>query len=196
MPSPQTKPRRIVALLLALGLLYAGRKLDSWPPLCQFVLNAQGPLSLYVSDDSGATGREDYDRKRSLSAATEAVSGIGDQAYWQADIAQFHVMLGDTHVFVGFGGTPTPAGAITLPAEPVTEDVVEIRVPVLDRPGVLAEVTTLAGELDVNIYDFEIAHSAEGDRGVLLVVVPAESADLVRGGLLARGYRPSVQRVG
>jgi hypothetical protein len=89
----------------------AGRKLDSWPPLCQFALNAQGPLSLYVSDDSGATGREDYDRKRSLSAATEAVSGIGDQAYWQPDIAQFHVMLGDTHVFVGFGGTPTPDGA-------------------------------------------------------------------------------------
>jgi prephenate dehydrogenase len=89
------------------------------------------------------------------------------------------------------------AARVNLPSRvPRPEDVVEIRVPVLDRPGVLAEVTTLAGELDVNIYDFEIAHSAEGDRGVLLVVVPAESADLVRGGLLARGYRPSVQRVG
>jgi prephenate dehydrogenase len=89
------------------------------------------------------------------------------------------------------------AARVNLPSRvPRPEDVVEVRVPVPDRPGVLAEVTTLAGELDVNIYDLEIAHSAEGDRGVLLVVVAAGDADLVRGGLLARGYRPSVQRVG
>jgi prephenate dehydrogenase len=79
---------------------------------------------------------------------------------------------------------------------PRPEDVVEVRVPVPDRPGVLAEVTTLAGELDVNVYDLEIAHSPEGDRGVLLVVIDARHADLVRGALLARGYRPSVQRLG
>ena len=89
------------------------------------------------------------------------------------------------------------AARVNLPSRvPKPEDVVEVRVPVPDRPGVLAEVTTLAGELDVNIYDLEIAHSAEGDRGVLLLVVAAEHADLVRGGLLARGYRPSLQRVG
>jgi prephenate dehydrogenase len=89
------------------------------------------------------------------------------------------------------------AARVNLPSRaPRPEDVVEVRVPVPDRPGVLAEVTTLAGELDVNIYDLEIAHSAEGDRGVLLLVVSAAHADLVRGGLLARGYRPSVQRVG
>jgi prephenate dehydrogenase len=72
------------------------------------------------------------------------------------------------------------------------EDLVEIRIPVPDRPGVLAEVTTLAGELAVNIFDLEIAHSAEGDRGVLVVVVDARAGDLMRGALLARGYRPSV----
>jgi prephenate dehydrogenase len=76
------------------------------------------------------------------------------------------------------------------------EDLVEVRVPVPDRPGVLAEVTTLAGELGVNIEDLEIAHSAEGDRGVLLMVVDAGTSDLVRGALLARGYRPSHQRLG
>ncbi|HEX9529755.1 MAG TPA: prephenate dehydrogenase/arogenate dehydrogenase family protein [Acidimicrobiales bacterium] len=73
------------------------------------------------------------------------------------------------------------------------EELVEVRVPVPDREGVLAEVTTLAAELGVNIWDLEIAHSAEGDRGVLLMVVDAAAADLVRGALLARGYRPSVQ---
>ena len=68
-----------------------------------------------------------------------------------------------------------------------------MRVPVLDRPGVLAEVTTLVGELGVNMFDFETVHSAEGDRGVLVFLVEAGSSDLVRGALLARGYRPSVQ---
>ena len=81
---------------------------------------------------------------------------------------------------------------VSLPVRAArAEDLVELRVPVPDRPGVLAEVTTLAGELGVNIEDLEIAHSAEGDRGVLVVVVEAASADLVRGALLARGYRPS-----
>lgn len=75
------------------------------------------------------------------------------------------------------------------------EDVTEVRIPVPDRPGVLAEITTLAGELGVNIHDLEIAHSAEGDRGVLVLVVDADRTDLVRGALLARGYRPTTQRL-
>lgn len=73
------------------------------------------------------------------------------------------------------------------------DDLVEMRVPIPDRPGVLAELTTLAGDLGVNIADLEIAHSAEGDRGVLLIVIEATSSDLLRGAFLARGYRPSVQ---
>jgi prephenate dehydrogenase len=72
------------------------------------------------------------------------------------------------------------------------EELVEMRVPVPDRPGVLAEVTTLAGELSVNILDLEIAHSAEGDRGVLILLVDAKGADTLRGGLMARAFRPSV----
>jgi prephenate dehydrogenase len=73
------------------------------------------------------------------------------------------------------------------------EDLVEVRVPVPDRPGVLAEVTTLAGELGVNIVDIEIAHSAEGDRGVLLLVVAAAAGELLRGALATRGFRPSLR---
>jgi prephenate dehydrogenase len=72
----------------------------------------------------------------------------------------------------------------------------ELRIPVPDRPGVLAEVTTLATELDVNILDLEIAHSSEGQQGVLMLVIEADQVDLLRGGLLARGYRPSVQALG
>ena len=80
---------------------------------------------------------------------------------------------------------PTPA------ARP--EDLAEIRLPVPDRPGVLAEVTTLASELGVDIEDLEIAHSAEGPGGVLVLVVEASSTERVRGALAARGYRPSVR---
>src|SRR5688500_3551507 len=67
-------------------------------------------------------------------------------------------------------------------------DMVEVRVPVPDRAGVLAEVTTLASELGVSIADFEIAHSSEGQAGVLLILVPADSVERFTGGLIARGY--------
>ncbi len=69
--------------------------------------------------------------------------------------------------------------------------VAELRVLVPDRPGVLADVTTLAGELGVNIYDLEIAHSAEGPRGVLVLVVDAALAETVVAPLRERGYRVS-----
>ena len=71
-------------------------------------------------------------------------------------------------------------------------DLAEVRIPVPDRAGVLAEVTTLAGRLDVNIADLEIAHSSEGDRGVLILVVEADAAERLRGALADQGHRPSV----
>jgi len=66
----------------------------------------------------------------------------------------------------------------------------EVRVPVPDRPGVIAEVSTLLGGLDV-----EIAHSVEGDRGVLVLIVDAGTEDVVRKALTERGYKASVQRL-
>ena len=73
-----------------------------------------------------------------------------------------------------------------------TAKVAEVRVPVPDKPGVLAEVTTLAGTLGVNIADLEIAHSSEGDAGVLIMVVERDEAERLRKGLVDKGYRPSV----
>lgn len=74
-------------------------------------------------------------------------------------------------------------------------DLAEVRVPVPDRPGAAAEIFTLAAELGVNVYDFEVFHSAEGDKGVLILVVETSSTELFRGGLIARGFRPGVQRL-
>ncbi|MGH9124401.1 MAG: prephenate dehydrogenase/arogenate dehydrogenase family protein [Acidimicrobiales bacterium] len=76
------------------------------------------------------------------------------------------------------------------------DEMVEIRVPVLDRPGVLAEVTTLLGERSVNIYDLEIAHSAEGPRGVLVLAVAADDTDGAAVALSERGYRPTTGSLG
>ncbi len=76
------------------------------------------------------------------------------------------------------------------------DELAELRIPIPDRPGAAAEVFTLAAELGVNIASFEVVHSVEGDRGIAVVLVDAVSTDLFRGGLLARGYRPAVSRLG
>jgi prephenate dehydrogenase len=75
------------------------------------------------------------------------------------------------------------------------DELAELRVPVPDRPGVLAEVTTLATELDVNIVDLEIAHSSEGQQGVLILLVEAALAERLQGGLMVLGFRPSLRRL-
>ncbi|MBK9178296.1 MAG: prephenate dehydrogenase/arogenate dehydrogenase family protein [Acidimicrobiales bacterium] len=88
------------------------------------------------------------------------------------------------------------AGRLNLPARGARPpELAEVRVPVPDRPGVLAEITTLAAELAANISDMEIAHSAEGDRGVAILLVDQAAAERFRGGLVARGYRPSVRNL-
>jgi prephenate dehydrogenase len=68
------------------------------------------------------------------------------------------------------------------------EALVELAVPVADRPAVLAEVTTLAGSMGINISDIEIAHSVEGGGGVLVLLVPARAVDAFEVALTERGY--------
>ena len=80
---------------------------------------------------------------------------------------------------------PTTAG----PPEALTE----IRVGVSDRPGVLAEIATLATATSTNIYDLEIAHSAEGAQGVLILLVDAAAAAGFVDAIVGRGYRCSAR---
>ncbi len=68
----------------------------------------------------------------------------------------------------------------------------EVRIAIRDQKGELARITTLAADLDVNIYDLEIAHSAEGPRGVVLAVVESTGAEQFAQGLVEAGYRPSL----
>ena len=53
---------------------------------------------------------------------------------------------------------------------------------------------TLAAELGVNIFDFEIAHSAEGNRACIIAVVDVTKADRFRDGLTGRGFHPRSTR--
>ena len=79
---------------------------------------------------------------------------------------------------------------------PRPEELVEVRIPVRDRPGALAEVLVLATELAINVFDLEIAHSVEGDRGVLVVVIGAADAPTLVEALGGRGHRSAVSPVG
>jgi len=79
---------------------------------------------------------------------------------------------------------------------PRPEELAEVRIPVLDRPGSLAEILVLATELGINVFDVEIAHSVEGDRGVLVVVIDARSAPAFAAALGVRGLRSSTSPVG
>lgn len=86
---------------------------------------------------------------------------------------------------------------VNLPGRVVQSGaLVELRVVVSDRPGVLQEVTTLLGEMGVNIWDLEIAHSAEGDKGVLVLVIDSPALDPVRRALTLRGFQCSHRQVG
>jgi prephenate dehydrogenase len=93
--------------------------------------------------------------------------------------------------------TMARAARVNLPTgAPPAEELLEIWVPIPDRPGFIAEISTLASELNVNIYDIEVTHALEARRGTLVLVVDVSAGDLLRGGLMARGFKPSISRLG
>ncbi len=83
-----------------------------------------------------------------------------------------------------------------LPARIVRPDnLAELRIPVPDRQGVLAEITSLAADGGVSIYDIEIAHSAEGPRGVLILVIESGHAASLQSAVEDHGYRCRVEQL-
>lgn len=73
---------------------------------------------------------------------------------------------------------------------PAGSRLAELRVAVPDEKGQLARVTTLASDLDVNIYDIHIVHSAEGPKGLVTFIVDDAAAPRFRDGLIDCGYHP------
>ena len=80
------------------------------------------------------------------------------------------------------GRTARPAG-----------EVVELRIPVPNREGVLADVTTLASRMGVNIEALETADATEHEGGLIVMVVEAAAGRRLRDALTERGYRPVVR---
>lgn len=83
---------------------------------------------------------------------------------------------------------------LSLPiSAPPPADLAELRVPIPDRKGEAARVLTIVSDQGVSAYDFEVAHSTEGNQGILIVLVDASAADTVREALALHDYRASVQ---
>lgn len=80
---------------------------------------------------------------------------------------------------------------LTLAAKPqVRSGVAVLQVPVPDRPGVLAEVTSTMSEAGVNIEDLQIVHSPEGGRGTVHLTVAADAASDAERALRERWFEP------
>ena len=120
-----------------------------------------------------------------------AIDGVLDELIRALTAVRTEVAGGDRDGLLRRLETARSARVSLPTGAPRPSELVEVRVPVLDRPGELASITLLATDLDVNIYDLEIAHSGEGDRGVVLLIVESALAERLRGGLMANGYRPT-----
>lgn len=92
------------------------------------------------------------------------------------------------------GRAATARRALPLGAQ-IPDHLAEILVPVPDRQGVLAQITTRFGELGWNVLDVEIAHSIEGDRGVLRLVVDEAAIGELMPALASLGYHATSRRL-
>ena len=76
---------------------------------------------------------------------------------------------------------------VRLVAKPDEPDLIDLVIPLEDRPGALAAATTALGELGVNVEDVAMRHAQDGVRGALLLRVAAAAADPALSALRARG---------
>ena len=122
-----------------------------------------------------------FDNKDALSDGLDEIQGIIGafaDALASDDRAALTVLLADA-----------AAARRALPAAwvPSTERLLEVRIPMEDRPGVVAEVTTVTSSVGCNIQSIEIDHVTE-DSAVLSLVLTDEgdigqlSAQLINAG--------------
>jgi hypothetical protein len=69
---------------------------------------------------------------------------------------------------------------------------VDVRIPVPDRANTLAEVTRLAAELQIEVFDLEVSRSLNTDRGTLVLTVSAPSGSTFVQSLSAHGHEASL----
>ncbi|HZD79645.1 MAG TPA: prephenate dehydrogenase/arogenate dehydrogenase family protein [Actinomycetota bacterium] len=72
----------------------------------------------------------------------------------------------------------------------VRTGVAVLQVPVPDRPGALADLTSALGAAQVNIEDLQIVHSPEGGRGTVHLTVGRTQVEAAVGALGGHGFEP------
>ena len=99
---------------------------------------------------------------------------------------------GDRAAFTGMLADAADARR-ALPAAwvPSTEDLREVRIPMTDRKGVVAEVTTIASSVGCNIQSIEIDHVTESSAVLSLVLTDEGDVGKLFGKLVAAGYSAS-----
>lgn len=105
-----------------------------------------------------------FDNKDALSDGLDEIQGIIGafaDALASDDRAALTALLADA-----------AAARRALPAAwvPSTERLLEVRIPMEDRPGVVAEVTTVTSSVGCNIQSIEIDHVSEGNAVLSLVL--------------------------
>lgn len=80
-----------------------------------------------------------------------------------------------------------------LPAKwvPKTEDLLEVRVPLRDKPGVVAEVATIASQAGCNIQSIEIDHITSSSAELVLLLTDEGDIGKLSTALIKAGYRIS-----
>ena len=112
------------------------------------------------------------DKRRAAEDCLKAAKLLYARGMVNAYEGNVSVRLGDTILI-------TPSAVCKEELSP--EDLVEVRVPIADRVGVLSQIVTLAADLGVSIFDIEIAHSSEGPQGVLILVIEQARSERLQG---------------
>jgi len=87
--------------------------------------------------------------------------------------------------------TEAKEARLALAAKPqVKAGLAVLQVPIPDRPGVLADLTTTLGLAEVNIEDLQIVHSPEGGRGTVHLTVAVDAAEAAERALRERWFEP------
>lgn len=78
----------------------------------------------------------------------------------------------------------------SLPAKwvPVTEDLLEVRIPLTDRKGIIAEVTTIASQVGCNIQSIDIDHITSSSAVLSLVLTDEGDIGKLSTSLIKAGF--------
>lgn len=86
----------------------------------------------------------------------------------------------------------------SLPAQwvPATAQLTELSVPMLDRPGVVAEITSAVSRAGCNIEGIDIDHETEDTAILVLVLTDEGEQSVLFADLVSRGYEPRITPLG